>query len=120
MTEPVHAPGPTRLNRHRLTTSTAERPRCPACGGMRLQPYRTDFHPCDARARWWVRCRTRDCCRREGGVRSGAVDVVGRRDVRFGDLQGAAADLGDMAKRGARRDQEQAGQKQGMARDGGW
>ena len=57
---------------------------------------------------------------RQSGLQIGRVDLDGRRDLRFGDLQGAAADLGDMAKRGARRDQEQAGQKQGMARDGDW
>ncbi len=61
MTEPVHAPGPSRMNRQRLTTITVERPRCPACGGIRLQKYRTIFDQGDGSALWWVRCRQLNC-----------------------------------------------------------
>ncbi len=41
MTEHTHEPGPNEMKRRRLTTVTAERPRCPACSGARLRKYRS-------------------------------------------------------------------------------
>jgi len=41
MTEQAHEPGPNQIKRQRLTTVTVERPRCPACGGIKLHQYRT-------------------------------------------------------------------------------
>ena len=43
-------------SRRRLTTITVERPRCPACGGVRLRKYRSVADQGDGSALWWVRC----------------------------------------------------------------
>ncbi len=40
----------------RLATITVERPRCPACGGVRLRKYRSVADQGDGSALWWVRC----------------------------------------------------------------
>ena len=46
----------------RLQTITVERPRCPACTGIRLLKYRSLTDQGDGSALWWVRCR--DCGQR--------------------------------------------------------
>ncbi len=51
-----------RPNRRRLPTIVVERPRCPACGGVRLAKYRSIADQGDGSALWWVRCK--DCNRR--------------------------------------------------------
>jgi hypothetical protein len=56
MTEQAHEPGPDGVKRRRLTTITVERPRCPACGGVKLRNYRTLADQSDGSALWWVRC----------------------------------------------------------------
>ncbi len=43
--------------RRRLTTIVVERPRCPACGGVRLRKYRSLTDQGDGSAVWWVECR---------------------------------------------------------------
>ncbi len=43
-------------DRGRLTTVTVERPRCPACGGVKLHKYRTLTDQGDGSALWWVQC----------------------------------------------------------------
>ena len=57
MTEQAHEPGPNRMKRPRLTTVAVERPRCPACGGIRLRKYRSIRDQGDGSALWWVQCR---------------------------------------------------------------
>ena len=47
--------------RRRLTTVTVERPRCPACGGVRLLKYRSITDQGDGTALAWVRCGNKDC-----------------------------------------------------------
>jgi hypothetical protein len=42
--------------RPRLATVSVERPRCPACGGVKLHKYRTLADQGDGSALWWVRC----------------------------------------------------------------
>lgn len=44
-----------------LETVTYERPRCPACGGVRLVKYRSLADQGDGTALWWVRCATEPC-----------------------------------------------------------
>ena len=56
MTGPAHEPAPERTKGRRLTTVTVERPRCPACGGVKLRKYRTLANQGDGSALWWVRC----------------------------------------------------------------
>ena len=51
-------------DRRRLTTITVERPRCPACGGVKLRKYRTLADQGDGSALWWVRCLNPQCGRR--------------------------------------------------------
>jgi len=58
VTEQAHEPGPNSVKRHRLATINVERPRCPTCGGVKLQKYRTLADQGDGSALWWVRC---DC-----------------------------------------------------------
>ena len=43
--------------RRRLTTIVVERPRCLACGGVRLRKYRSLTDQGDGSAVWWVECR---------------------------------------------------------------
>ncbi len=43
--------------RRRLTTVVVERPRYPACGGVRLRKYRSLTDQGDGSAVWWVECR---------------------------------------------------------------
>ena len=50
--------------RRRLTTITVERPRCPACGGVKLQKYRTLADQSDGSALWWVVCGEATCAHR--------------------------------------------------------
>ena len=47
--------------RHRLETVVVQRPRCPACGGVRLRKYRSLADQGDGSALWWVRCAD-PCC----------------------------------------------------------
>ena len=55
MTEQSAAkPRPTHPSR--LPTITVERPRCPACGGVRLRKYRSVTDQGDGSALWCVRC----------------------------------------------------------------
>jgi len=61
MSEHAHEPGPNQIKRQRLTTVTVERPRCPACGGVKLRKYRTLADQGDGSALWWVQC---ECGRR--------------------------------------------------------
>ena len=58
------SPEPRPTGRRRLTTVTVERPRCPACGGVRLLKYRSLSDQGDGSALWWVRCRNEHCGRR--------------------------------------------------------
>ena len=61
MTEPAHEPLLQWAKHRRLATVTVERPRCQACGGIRLCKYRSITDQGDGSALWWVRC---DCGRR--------------------------------------------------------
>ena len=56
MIEPTREPRPDRIKRQRLPMVTVERPRCPACGGVKLRKYRTLADQGDGSALWWVRC----------------------------------------------------------------
>ena len=56
MTEQVYEPGPDGMKRRRLTTIIVERPRCPACGGVKLRKYRTLADQGDGSALSLVRC----------------------------------------------------------------
>jgi len=56
VTERTHESEPNPQKRQRLTTITVERPKCPACGGIRLLKYRTLADQGDGSALWWVRC----------------------------------------------------------------
>ena len=47
--------------RRRLTTVIVERPRCPACGGVRLRKYRSIRDQGDGSALWWVTCQAPEC-----------------------------------------------------------
>ena len=57
MTGPAHQPAPEGMKRRRLATITIERPRCPACGGVKLHKYRTLADQGDGSALWWVQCK---------------------------------------------------------------
>jgi len=48
-------------SRQRLDTISVERPRCPACGGVRLLKYRTLRDQGDGSALWWVKCLSDTC-----------------------------------------------------------
>jgi len=61
MIEHAHEPEPNEMKRRRLTTVTVERPRCPACGGVRLRKYRSISDQGDGSSLWWVRCVAPDC-----------------------------------------------------------
>ncbi len=61
MTELAQEPGPDRMKRRRLTTVTVERPRCPACGGVRLHKYRSIRDQGDGSSLSWVRCLAENC-----------------------------------------------------------
>ena len=69
MTESTHEAEPnglpvrvrTQTGRRRLTTVTVERPRCPACGGVRLRKYRSQRDQGDGSTLSWVRCLDEDC-----------------------------------------------------------
>ena len=50
--------------RRRLETVVFPRPRCPACGGVRLLKYRSLSDQGDGSALWWVRCGNGACGRR--------------------------------------------------------
>ena len=50
--------------RQRLMTITVERPRCPACGGVKLRKYRTLADQGDGSALWWVVCGEPTCAHR--------------------------------------------------------
>jgi len=41
MSEHANEPRPNQIKRRRLTTVTVKRPRCPACGGVKLRKYRS-------------------------------------------------------------------------------
>jgi DNA-directed RNA polymerase subunit M/transcription elongation factor TFIIS len=56
MNGPAHEATPNDRHGRRLTTVTVERPRCPACGGVKLHKYRTLADQGDGSALWWVRC----------------------------------------------------------------
>ena len=56
MIERARKPGPKGIKRRRLTTITVERPRCPACGGVKLHKYRSLADQGDGSALWWVLC----------------------------------------------------------------
>jgi hypothetical protein len=56
MTECPQQAAPDRKAPRRLATITVERPRCPACGGVRLHKYRSIRDQGDGSALWWVRC----------------------------------------------------------------
>ena len=56
MTEQAYEAKPNPIKRRRLSTVTVERPRCPACGGVKLHKYRTLADQGDGSALWWVRC----------------------------------------------------------------
>ena len=45
----------------RLATITVERPRCPACDGVRLRKYRSLRDQGDGSALWWVQCLGESC-----------------------------------------------------------
>ncbi len=64
MAEHATAPRTRRATRRRLPTVTVERPRCPACGGVRLLKYRSLRDQGDGSALWWVRCGNARCGRR--------------------------------------------------------
>jgi hypothetical protein len=51
-------------DRQRLTTITIERPRCPACGGVKLHKYRSLADQGDGSALWWVECSDPTCAHR--------------------------------------------------------
>ncbi len=57
MIEHARKPVPKEMKRRRLTTITVERPRCPACGGVKLRKYRTLADQGDGSALWWVQCQ---------------------------------------------------------------
>ena len=48
-------------SRRRLETIVVPRPRCPACGGVRLRKYRSLSDQGDGSALWWVRCINAAC-----------------------------------------------------------
>jgi DNA-directed RNA polymerase subunit M/transcription elongation factor TFIIS len=56
MIEQAHQQQPNEMQRQRLATITVERPRCPACGDVRLRKYRSIRDQGDGSALWWVRC----------------------------------------------------------------
>jgi len=56
MTECKQRPAPNAMKSRRLATITVERPRCPACGGVKLRKYRSVADQGDGSALWWVRC----------------------------------------------------------------
>jgi len=56
MTELKQRPAPIGMKSRRLTTITVERPRCPACGGVKLRKYRSVTDQGDGSALWWVQC----------------------------------------------------------------
>jgi hypothetical protein len=61
MTEPPYEAQP---KRRRLATVTVERPRCPACGGIKLRKYRSITDQGDGSALCYVRCMDERCgCR---------------------------------------------------------
>ena len=64
MIEPTHEPKPDRIKRQRLPMVTVERPRCPACGGVKLRKYRSITDQGDGSALWWVRCDNPCCAHR--------------------------------------------------------
>jgi len=53
-----------RAQRRRLVTVVVQRPRCPACGGVRLHKYRSIADQGDGSALWWVLCRNAACALR--------------------------------------------------------
>jgi len=60
VTEHRAATHPNRPKR-RLTTVSVERPRCPACGGVKLRKYRSLTDQGDGSALWWVKCMGDGC-----------------------------------------------------------
>ncbi len=61
----AHDGGTSRPAQHGpLETVTFPRPRCPACGGVRLIKYRSIADQGDGSAIWWVRCADQRCGRR--------------------------------------------------------
>ena len=56
MIEQAGKPARKGIKRQRLATITVERPRCPACGGVKLRKYRSITDQGDGSALWWVRC----------------------------------------------------------------
>jgi hypothetical protein len=61
MTESLHEPVPNVAKPRRLATVTVERPRCPACGGVRLRKYRSIRDQGDGSSLSWVRCEGASC-----------------------------------------------------------
>ncbi len=61
MTECTHEPQPNRMKRQRLPTIVVERPRCPACHGVRLRKYRSQRDQGDGSTLSWVRCMDETC-----------------------------------------------------------
>ena len=47
--------------RRPLETVSVERPRCPACGGVRLRKYRSIRDQGDGTSLSWVQCLADDC-----------------------------------------------------------
>jgi hypothetical protein len=61
MNASAHEPQPDGMKRRRLPIVTVERPRCPACGGIKLRKYRTLADQGDGSALWWVQCLGKAC-----------------------------------------------------------
>lgn len=49
------------LGASRLPVYLYPRPRCPECGGTRLNKYRSLADQGDGSALWWVKCADDDC-----------------------------------------------------------
>lgn len=54
---------PPKLPRQRLETITMQRPRCPACGGVKLRKYRSLSDQGDGSSLAWMRCLSPECGR---------------------------------------------------------
>lgn len=61
MIEPTSPTAPHARKRPRRATVSVERPRCPACGGVKLHKYRTLADQGDGSALWWVQCQSAAC-----------------------------------------------------------
>jgi DNA-directed RNA polymerase subunit M/transcription elongation factor TFIIS len=57
MTEHGHADKPESMQRRRLETVIAQRPRCPRCDGVRLRAYRSQRDQGDGTSLSWMACQ---------------------------------------------------------------